>query len=293
VYPHAANRLSQNSTPNVPRSSLPRPQAIGRSGSSASSKSGTTIDQTTIDQTTIDQTTVDQTTVDRSQSSASQVQVAPRPAVSDSDSNEEEDERLDNLLATCFTSGMGIPKSRSEPVDLKSKSFSKLRRDKSSPNQNKESVKLRERSKSKSPRNSRIIPGVRIAELKLVSRSDQQKSGSSTPTKGATIATEVTTPTAVNIEVAPKPVEVNPEFELDEPSLKQADPEKTVEDDVTLMETLTESRVLELEANRVVETVVEHQKQQQQQRQQQQNHYRLNLAKRMIGSDDNSNSMSR
>jgi hypothetical protein len=75
--------------------------------------------------------------------------------------------------------------------------------------------------------------------------------------------------------------------------LKQADPEKTVEDDVTLMETLTESRVLELEANRVVETVVEHQKQQQQQRQQQQNHYRLNLAKRMIGSDDNSNSMSR
>ena len=59
------------------------------------------------------------------------------------------------------------------------------------------------------------------------------------------------------------------------------------------METLTESRVLELEANRVVETVVEHQKLQQQQ-QQQQNHYRLMLSKRaLIGSDDNSSSMIR
>ena len=188
---------------------------------------------------------------------------------------------------------MGIPKSRSEPVDLKSKSLSKLRKEKSSTNQNKEPVKLRERSKSKSPRNSRVIPGVRIVELKFVSRSDQQKSGSSTPTKSA--ANEATTPTAVNInrEVERKPVQVqvDPKFELDEPDCKQqADLEKPVEEDVTLMETLTESRVLELEANRVVETVVEHQKQQQQQ---QQNHYRLNLARKMIGSDDNSNSMTR
>ena len=49
------------------------------------------------------------------------------------------------------------------------------------------------------------------------------------------------------------------------------------------METLTESRVLEIEANRVVETVVEHQKLQQQ------SHYRFNLAKRtLIGSGDDS-----
>ena len=235
---------------------------------------------------------------------------APAESHPDSDSNSEEDERLDNLLATCFSAG--IPKSRSEPVDLKSKSLSKLRRDKTSPN----TSNPRERSKSKSPRNSRIIPGVRIAGLKLVSRTEQQQHSSSATTNGATAATLLTSPMAVNeiCEEEIKPVEseikpVEPEIKPAEPVIKPAESRpveedtfvedleteienfKPFEEDATLMETLTESRVLELEANRVVETVVEHQKLQQQQ---QQNHYRLMLSKRaLIGSDDNSSSMIR
>ena len=236
---------------------------------------------------------------------------APTESHPDSDSNSEEDERLDNLLATCFSAG--IPKSRSEPVDLKSKSLSKLRRDKTSPT----TSNPRERSKSKSPRNSRIIPGVRIAGLKLVSRSEQQQQhSSSATTNGATAETLLTSPMAVNeiCEEEIKPVEpeikpVEPEIKPAEPVIKPAESRpveedtfvedleteienfKPFEEDATLMETLTESRVLELEANRVVETVVEHQKLQQQQ---QQNHYRLMLSKRaLIGSDDNSSSMIR
>ena len=243
---------------------------------------------------------------------------APAESHPDSDSNSEEDERLDNLLATCFSAG--IPKSRSEPVDLKSKSLSKLRRDKTSPT----TSNPRERSKSKSPRNSRIIPGVRIAGLKLVSRTEQQQHSSSATTNGATAATLLTSPMAVNeiCEEEIKPAEpvikpVEPEIKLLQSDIKQVESEikpaesrpveedtfvedleteienfKPFEEDATLMETLTESRVLELEANRVVETVVEHQKLQQQQ--QQQNHYRLMLSKRaLIGSDDNSSSMIR
>ena len=243
---------------------------------------------------------------------------APTESHPDSDSNSEEDERLDNLLATCFSAG--IPKSRSEPVDLKSKSLSKLRRDKTSPT----TSNPRERSKSKSPRNSRIIPGVRIAGLKLVSRSEQQQQhSSSATTNGATAETLLTSPMAVNeiCEEEIKPAEpvikpVEPEIKLLQSDIKQVESEikpaesrpveedtfvedleteienfKPFEEDATLMETLTESRVLELEANRVVETVVEHQKLQQQQ---QQNHYRLMLSKRaLIGSDDNSSSMIR
>jgi hypothetical protein len=282
----AANRVSKNSTPVVPRSNLPRPQAIGRSGSSASSRSGGTTASTS----------------DRNKSPVNNVGNEPQPSpqqksdVSDSDSNPEEDERYDNLLESCFTSGMGIPKSRSEPVDLKSKSLSKLRRDKSSTatSQNKE-PNTRERSKSKSPRNSRIIPGVRIAGLKLVSRSG----GSSPTTKGATTTTtEVVTtpPTAVSYIKEEEPSLVEPESRPVQSESKPAEQEtetefegessKHIEDEPTLMETLTESRVLELEANRVVETVVEHQRQQQQQ--QQQNHYRLMLARR-IGAEDSMN----
>ena len=222
---------------------------------------------------------------------------APTESHPDSDSNSEEDERLDNLLATCFSAG--IPKSRSEPVDLKSKSLSKLRRDKTSPT----TSNPRERSKSKSPRNSRIIPGVRIAGLKLVSRSEQQQQhSSSATTNGATAETLLTSPMAVNEiceeEIKPtepviKPVESRPveEDTFVEDLETEIENFKPFEEDATLMETLTESRVLELEANRVVETVVEHQKLQQQQ---QQNHYRLMLSKRaLIGSDDNSSSMIR
>lgn len=279
--------MSKNSTPVIPRSNLPRPQAIGRSGSSASSRSGGTTASTS----------------DRNKSPVNNVGNEPQPSPqqksddSDSDSNPEEDERYDNLLESCFTSGMGIPKSRSEPVDLKSKSLSKLRRDKSSTatSQNKE-PNTRERSKSKSPRNSRIIPGVRIAGLKLVSRSG----GSSPTTKGATTTTttEVVTtpPTAVSdikeeepslvepesrpVQSESKPAELETETEFEgEPFEEESS--KHIEDEPTLMETLTESRVLELEANRVVETVVEHQKQQQ-------NHYRLMLARR-IGAEDSMN----
>jgi hypothetical protein len=138
-------------------------------------------------------------------------------------------------------------------LDLKSKSLSKLRRDKSSTSN--EAEKGRERSKSKSPRNSRFIPGIRITELKLVSRTaEQQRSENSTPKVEHL---------AVNDES--EPVEEEEITERIDPA-KVADPveaesesSKPVEDEVTLMETLTESRVLELEANRVVETVVEHQ----------------------------------
>ena len=89
-----------------------------------------------------------------------------------------------------------------------------------------------------------------------------------------------------------EPLAVDEEDRTEEVTLlaEPVDPEpeapklaNTTEDDVTLMETLTESRVLEIEANRVVETVVEHQKLQQQ------SHYRFNLAKRtLIGSGDDS-----
>lgn len=247
----------------VPRSSLPRPQAIGRSGSSASSKSGATLNRT--------KSPASQASTSEADKPEPKTSGKQKTGVSDSDSNDEDDERFDNLLATCFTSGMAIPKSRSEPVDLKSKSLSKLRRDKSTSNG---AEKVRARSKSKSPRNSRFIPGVRITELKLVSRhSDQQKSETSTPTKVEPLAVkENETKEEINL------IKTEPDLQVD-----PVESCKPVEDETTLMETLTESRVLELEANRVVETVVEHQ------RLEQQNHYRLNMAKRtLMGSIDDS-----
>ena len=269
--PPVANRFNKP----VPRSNLPRPQAIGRSGSSASSRSGATLNQSK-------SPTPSQASAELTKPEAA-IPDEQKPVLSDSDSNEEDDERLDNLLKTCFTSGMAIPKSRSEPVDLKSKSLTKLRRDKSSTSASNSAEKSRERSKSKSPRNSRFIPGVRITELKLVSRnSEQPKSGNSTPTKAEREAVneigEVEFQPVADLPV--EPVDSEPLS----PVKTETEPSKTtVDDDVTLMETLTESRVLELEANRVVETVVEHQKLQQQ------SHYRFNLAKRtLIGSGEDS-----
>jgi hypothetical protein len=183
---------------------------------------------------------------------------------------------------------MAIPKSRSEPVDLKgSKLTVKLRREKSSASNGQAADQpVRERSKSKSPRNSKIIPGVRITELKLVSRS-----GSSTPTKAEppTAVREPEQQQRVNPEFHPvDPVDEEP---IDPP--QEAEPavdvdSKQADEDVTLMETLTDSRVLELEANRVVETVAEHQRQQLQQ-----SHYRFNVAKRTLICSEDSNSMTR
>ena len=61
---------------------------------------------------------------------------------------------------------MGISKSKSEPLDLKKKLRSQSSLVSSTQRDNR-----KPRSKSKSPRNSRVIPGVKISELKLISPS--------------------------------------------------------------------------------------------------------------------------
>ena len=63
-----------------------------------------------------------------------------------------------------------MPKSKSEPIDLKKRLGARSQSSLLSSN-----VKKREpkpRSKSKSPRNSKVIPGVRISELKLIPNSN-------------------------------------------------------------------------------------------------------------------------
>ena len=114
------------------RSHLPRPTVLGRSESSGSSRAG--------------------------KSPSGSGGGSSRNAYDnlEGDSKDETDE--DDLLGTLVSGGM--PKSKSEPLDLKGK------------------VKLREKKVNKdkdrrksSPRNSKVIPGVKINELKLKPRS--------------------------------------------------------------------------------------------------------------------------
>ena len=126
-------------------SHLPRrPEALGRSESSGSStksslrKSG----QATDNEDTTTSTIINQNTSIDQHGDASC-----------------EDEEEDDDLLFCINSGM--QKSKSEP--------SNLRLDKKSAKKSKQ-AKKGNRSNSKSPRNSKIIPGVRIAELKLKPR---------------------------------------------------------------------------------------------------------------------------
>lgn len=70
---------------------------------------------------------------------------------SDESSSDDTDDN-DDLLANCIRSGMqSLQKSKSEPLDLKKKGLSKSS----------------SKSSLKSPRGSKVIPGVRINELKL------------------------------------------------------------------------------------------------------------------------------
>ena len=87
-----------------------------------------------------------------------------------------------------FSLNIGMPKSKSEPVDLSKKQ--RYARSQSSllsttNNQVKKRENNKPRSKSKSPRNSAIIPGVRISKLKLnltpTSSSNSIKSSSASP----------------------------------------------------------------------------------------------------------------
>ena len=82
-------------------------------------------------------------------------------------SSDEDSDENDALLEKCIS--LGISKSKSEPLDLKKKLRSQSSLVSSTKREN------RTRSKSKSPRNSKVIPGVAIAELKLISPGDKPK----------------------------------------------------------------------------------------------------------------------
>eukprot|EP00095_Tigriopus_kingsejongensis_P000723 maker-scaffold338_size202645-snap-gene-1.14 protein:Tk00723 transcript:maker-scaffold338_size202645-snap-gene-1.14-mRNA-1 annotation:"adenomatous polyposis coli" len=131
---------SKRSTPSsagVFRSHLPRPQALGRSESSGSSTKSCRTDN-----------------------------ASPEPDKLSKSGESDDDEEL----MACVIN-IGMPKSKSEPLDLKDKV---VKREK------KASSKHNRRSTSKSPRNSKVIPGVRIAELKLKPRSTSQEKESLT-----------------------------------------------------------------------------------------------------------------
>ncbi len=82
----------------------------------------------------------------------------------DCDSSSEEDNEEEDYMASCIKFGM--LKSKSEPLNLR-KTKSAVAAGSSSRVQRREGAKERRRSASKSPRNSKIVPGVRITELKL------------------------------------------------------------------------------------------------------------------------------
>ena len=166
------------SSPGSFQSHLPRPSAVGRSGSSGSSTGASEAAGRTAN-----------TQAKSFNSSLSSLSVESL----DNTGQEEED-----LLADCISSAM--PKSKSEHFDLSSKSKKSkksparerpslaksssgglarersqgsLVREKSGSNLVRESSasNLKSRSSSKSPRGSRMIPGVVIPELKLLPRS--------------------------------------------------------------------------------------------------------------------------
>ena len=80
------------------------------------------------------------------------------------DDSDDDDDDDDNLLANMVSSGMPTAKSGGGVVLRRSKS----KRAGGSKHPQNDASKDPERRKSKSPRNSRVVPGVRIAELKLL-----------------------------------------------------------------------------------------------------------------------------
>ncbi|TRY69315.1 hypothetical protein TCAL_09734, partial [Tigriopus californicus] len=146
----ASSKRSTPSSAGVFRSHLPRPQALGRSESSGSSTKS-------------------------SRSRTGRSSPHPNRTAKSSESDDDDDDDDEELMACVIN--IGMPKSKSEPLDLKAANgISVVKREKKSGSA---SSKNR-RSTSKSPRNSKVIPGVRIAELKLKPRSTSQEKESLT-----------------------------------------------------------------------------------------------------------------
>ena len=192
----------------------------------------------------------------------------------------------------------GISKSKSEPLNLKSSTCNKK-----SKKQPKTIQKQISRPKSKSPRNSRVIPGVRITELKLKTKSSVEKeevtldSESNQYPKTPEGKTKMALPISSNHQMAISDIwkdespniAVKPNLEVDfndrmtslTMSQKDAQGLDTLEQDnirfssdeknnserkiinyvSSLEDTLTASRVFEIEANRIAHSVVASQSQ--------------------------------
>jgi len=141
---HPASRVSTHSSVTVSspgsfQSHLPRPSTVGRSESSGSSSAGVPR----------------QKTPDHNSSLSS----LSTESLNNTNADEED------LLASCIFSAM--PKSKSEHYDL----AGKTKKNRKSPSREKSKSKSpSRRSTSKSPRGSRLIPGVVIPELRLIPR---------------------------------------------------------------------------------------------------------------------------
>jgi adenomatosis polyposis coli protein len=137
---------------------------------------------------------------------------------------------------------------RSEPLDLKAKLALVKRREKKSPK------KERPRSTSKSPRSSRIIPGVRIKELTLRKRNSRESTPPNTAEEPSTPVAEqlpMTLPIAIFSDkstAASKAAAMAVSDIWTDESPNVSNKPFVVENLNLLQETLTESRVLELEA---------------------------------------------
>jgi len=152
------------SSPGSFQSHLPRPSAVGRSGSSGSSTGASEKPISSNGPSKPDRAWDTPQTKDKSfNSSLSSLSI-------ESLNNTNPDE--EDLLADCISSAM--PKSKSEHFDLSGKS----KKSKKSPQREKSKSSEREfcRSNSKSPKNSRLIPGLVIPGLKLNLRSSPPKS---------------------------------------------------------------------------------------------------------------------
>ena len=265
--PNISAIQNQQQSHRVFQSNIPRPASVARSGSSSSSTGGRVNGKNTRQDNT------DSGVKNRSKTTN-------YTSDDNSSSNAEEEE---NLLASFLNSG--ISKSKSEPLSLKSSAHTKK-----SKKQSKTAKKYIPRPKSKSPRNSTIIPGVRQTHLRLIPTSplDSSKSPNWCETK-----TKMTLPISSHQQMAVSDIWTDespniargPSIE-DEVSKKmeylntnecetqnqtmgheETKPSSTVDNDTntekdivsyvsSLEDTLTASRVLELEANRVAQSVV-------------------------------------
>ena len=238
------------------QSHLPRPTSTARSSGSSNSSTNGKIHKGGKVGTEGDQT------------SRKQAKHTADASDDDSSSNAEEEE---HLLASLLNSG--ISKSKSEPSNLKNSAL--LRK---SSKQSKNSKKPVLRNNSKSPRNSTIIPGVRQTHLKLIPTSPLDTSPSP---KWQETKTKMTLPIASSHQMAISDmwadespnVARGPSIENDlskkltSLSIDENDGTKiqnTHAKDTgneivsyvsSLEDTLTASRVLELEANRVAQSV--------------------------------------